>query len=510
MTMMTLTSVDDAPHVLPLSDASQASAWLEENAAGDIVLNPEGWLLDCNRAAARMFRLPDDYDGRGLNVRQFCRMPERFMETVQALQVTGRLENWDGDFVALDGTPLHVVVNLVGNFDEHRGLVSIRAYLFNITEWRRGHERSQFGERLETIGRLAGGIAHDFNDLLTVISGHAESLAMAMQADDPLQRKVTAIQDSAARAAQLTQKLLAFGRRQVLQARVVDPSALVQAVEAEVRRTFGRRVLVSAEIVQTLWPVRVDPVQIERALSTIAAHAVDFMTDGGAVTFKATNVEIGFDVPQARSMVQRGSYVRIDVTCAGMVLDADAQMRVFEPFFTAQGSPRDGLGLAAVFGVVKQSGGYIWLDSERALQTTFTMLLPADAAAAAAMARQSVRTASTVLVVDDDAEVRELIVKILKHQGFLVHEAGTAEEGTAIFDAHEVDLLISDVVLEGVRGDEFAAALLATRPDLKLMCISGYPESQAVRGLDPARAVFLEKPFSARELVDRVRELLAR
>ncbi|MGE0862580.1 MAG: response regulator [Vicinamibacterales bacterium] len=507
---MTATTVDDAPHTLPVSDADQASAWLEENAAGDIVLNPEGWLLDCNRAAARMFRLPDDYDGRGLNIRQFCRVPERFAETVQALQVTGRLENWDGDFVALDGTPIHVVVNLVGNFDEHRLLASIRACLFNITEWRRGHERTLFGQRLETIGRLAGGIAHDFNNLLTVISGHAECMTMALPAGDPLLRSVSAIQESAARAATLTQKLLAFGRRQVLQARVVDPSELVLTVEADVRRTFGRRILVSADIVRPLWPVRVDPVQIERALGTIAAHAVDSMADGGAVTLRAVNAEVGLEDAQARSFVQRGRYVRIDVACAGMTLDVEAQMRVFEPFFTAKGSPRDGMGLAAVFGLVKQSGGYIWLDSERAMQTTFTLLLPADAAGAAAVAAQAQRVGNTVLVVDDDHEVRGLIVKILQHQGFVVHEAGTAHAGTAICDQHEIDLLISDVVLDGVRGDEFAAALLASRPALKLMCISGYPESQAVRALDPARAVFLEKPFSARELVERVRELLAR
>jgi two-component system cell cycle sensor histidine kinase/response regulator CckA len=508
--MMTLTTLDEAPATLPISDAEQASAWLEDNAAGDIVLNPEGWLLDCNRAAARMFRLPDDYDGRGLNIRQFCRVPERFVETVQALQVTGRLENWDGDFVALDGTPIHVVVNLVGNFDEHRGLASIRAHLFNITEWRRGHERALFGERIETIGRLAGGIAHDFNNLLTVISGHAECLAMALPPDDPMLRSIAAIQESAGRAATLTQKLLAFGRRQVLQARVVDPSELVLTVEADVRRTFGRRILVSAAITRPLWPVRVDPVQIERALGTIAAHAVDSMVEGGAVTFRLENLDVGLQYPQARSFVQRGRYVRIEVACAGMALDMDAQVRVFEPFFTSKGSPRDGMGLAAVFGLVKQSGGYIWLDSERAMETTFTLLLPADEAAAAVVVAESKRLANAVLVVDDDHEVRGLIVKILRHQGFTVHEAGTADAGTEICNTHEIDLLISDVVLDGVRGDEFAAGLLASRPDLKLMCISGYPESQAIRGLDPARAVFLEKPFSAKELVERVRELLAR
>jgi len=506
--MMIATTVDDAPTTVPVSDADQASAWREENAAGDLVLNPEGWLLDCNRAAARMFRLPDDYDGRGLNIRQFCRVPERFIETVQALQVTGRLENWDGDFVALDGTPIQVVVNLVGNFDEHRSLASIRAGLVNITQWRRGHERTLDGQRLETIGRLAGGVAHDFNNLLTVINGHAECLTLALSADDPMLRSVSAIQEAAARAAPLTRTLLAVGRRQAGPARVVDPSELVLTVEADVRRTFGRRIQVSANIVRPLWPVRVDPVQIERALGTIAAHVVDAMTADGAVAFRVENLDVGLEHRQERWFVPRGRYVRIEVACAGMSPDLDAQRRAFEPVVPVTGRPPDGRGLAAVFGLVKQSGGHLWRNSERAM-ATFTMLLPADDASAAAFVGQARCSAHAVLVVDDDHEVRGLIVKILQHQGFTVHDAGTAAAGAEICHGHEIDLLICDVVLDGVRGDEFAAGLMATRPAMKLMCISGYPESLAVRRLDPARALFLEKPFSASELVERVRELLA-
>ena len=488
-----------------------ASDWLEENGAGDIVMSPEGWLLSYNRAAERMFRLPDGDYGRGLNVRQFCRFPERFAETVQAVQVTGRLENWDGDFMAFDGAPIHVVVNLVGNFDDRRNLVSIRASLFNITEWRRGHERTLFGQRIETIGKLAGGIAHDFNNLLTVISGHAEVMLMSLPDDDPMRRSVSAIQESAARAATLTQKLLAFGRRQVLQTKVVDPAEMVMTVEADVRRTFGRRIVVGVENNRPLWPVRVDPAQIERALGTIAAHAIDAMPDGGAVTFKTENVQIGLDVPQARSFVKRGSYVRIDVACAGMTLDVDAQVRVFEPFFTEKGSLRDGMGLAAVFGLIKQSGGYIWLDFERTLQTTFTVLLPAEEGqAVAAPATTKPAGGGTIVVVDDDDEVRGLIVKILQHQGFNVLEAASADGGAELCDKHNVNLLIADVMLDGVRGDEFAKSLMGTRPDLKLMCISGYPEARAIKDMDPQRAVFVEKPFSARELVERVKELMSR
>ncbi len=502
----TSTATTTPPPAPVLADADQASLWLEQDGAGDIVMSPEGWLLDCNRAAARMFRLPDDYDGRGLNIRQFCRFPERFLETVQAVQVTGRLENWDGDFVALDGAPLHVVVNLVGNFDQSRSLQSIRAYLFNITEWRRGHERTMFGQRIETIGKLAGGIAHDFNNLLTVISGHADFMAMSVEPGDQMYRSIAAIQECSARAAALTQKLLAFGRRQVLQPKVVDLSTLVATVEADVRRTYGRRVAVDANITRPLAPVRIDAGHIERALGTIAAHAIDAMPNGGSVTFRAQTTDIGVELPQARAFVKKGRYVRLEIACSGMTLDDEAQVRVFEPFFLEKGSVRDGLGLAAVFGVIKQSGGYIWLDSERPLQSTFTVLLPVDAQAEAEAVPETI--AKTIVVVDDDEEVRGLIGKILQHQGFVVHQVSTAEDAAAICGAQEIGLLISDVVLGGVRGDEQAVKLLEKHPRMKLMCISGYPEAVAIRGLDPARATFLEKPFSARELVKRVRDMI--
>jgi two-component system cell cycle sensor histidine kinase/response regulator CckA len=503
--MMT-TTTDTAAPMPALAGSDQVAAWLEQDGAGDIVMSPEGWLLDCNGAAARMFRLPDDYDGRGLNIRQFCRFPERFLETVQAVQVTGRLENWDGDFVALDGAPLHVVVNLVGNFDERRVLQSIRAYLFNITEWRRGHERTMFGQRIETIGKLAGGIAHDFNNLLTVIGGHADVLAMALEPGDPMHRSVAAIQECSARAAALTQKLLAFGRRQVLQPKLVDLTALINTVEADVRRTFGRRIVVGVDVA-ALAPVRVDPAHIERALGTVAAHAIDAMQEGGAVNFRARTVTIGLDQPQARSFVKHGRYVRIEIGCSGMVLDDEAQLRVFEPFFLEKGSVRDGLGLAAVFGVIKQSGGYIWLDSERTMQSTFTVLLPVDEAAAATQPAIE-PTSKTILVVDDDEEVRGLIGKILQHQGYDVLQVSTTDEATAMCSAHDIGLLISDVVLGSDRGDEHAAKLLGEYPRMKLMCISGYPEAVAIKGLDQARASFLEKPFSARELVKRVRDMV--
>jgi len=215
-----------------------AAAWLEEHAAGDILMTPDGWMTEANRPARRIFRLPGGQDVRGLSFRRFCRQPARFAETVQAIRTAGYVGSWDADLVAFDGRPVHAVVNLVGDF-EAGFLTAIRAQIFDISDWRRSQERTLFGQRIEAIGRLAGGVAHDFNNLLTVISGHAECLSVALAPDSPMNRSVVAIQASAARAATLTEKLLSFGRRQVLQPHVIDLADLTRRVEATLRRAVG-------------------------------------------------------------------------------------------------------------------------------------------------------------------------------------------------------------------------------------------------------------------------------
>ena len=359
--------------------AADATQWLEDHSAGDVLFAPDGVLLDYNYAASRMFRVPPEIDIRGQNLLQFCTHQAQFAEMMAALLVTGRLQNWDANFTRTDGTHLHVVVNLVANFDPGRELVSVRAHVFNITEWRRGHERIVFGQRAEAIGRLAGGIAHDFNNLLTVIAGHAERLVTALGLDDSRRRSASAIQEAAARAARLTRQLLAFGRRQLLMPEVVDPNRLVRSVEADVRRTFGRRIGVGVATDAAVPEAYVDPGQLEWAIETLVAYRVDAMPDGGTLMFRTGRRDVGVDRPEALAFVKPGTYVEIEIADSGPWIDADAQVRIFEPFYAVAslGSSDAGLGLAAVFGVIKQSGGYMWTDSRRPSGATFTILVPA-------------------------------------------------------------------------------------------------------------------------------------
>lgn len=503
--------MDAVSHSSETKAADTATSWLDEHGVGDISLTPDGWLLEANRAAAFMFRLPPGQEARGLNFRRFCRNPASFGATVQALQARGQVENWNGELLAFDGRPLHAVVNLAAEFDDTGALRGIRAHLFNITEWRRSQERTLFGQRVDAIGRLAGGVAHDFNNLLTVISGHAECLSGGLAPDDSLMRSVKAIQASSARAATLTQKLLAFGRRQVLHARVIDLADVVLSVEADIRRAFGHRVSCAVDISRPTWQVRVDPEQMARALAVLGSHAAEAMGDEGHLIFRLGNSVIGEEWSASRAFVKPGRFVRLDLSCAGMPLDVEAHMRAFEPFFSERGSLRDGMGLAAVFGLIKQSDGYIWLDADGPRQTTFTILLPAEVEAEAVQPTpRSARAGATVLLVDDDDEVRGLVVKMLEQQGYRVLEAATTEAAAQLGATHDIDLLVLDAMLGGRRSDELAGALLRAHPRLRIIGISGYPEMRAVGPMDASRMVFLEKPFSAVQLVERARALLER
>jgi signal transduction histidine kinase/CheY-like chemotaxis protein len=493
-------------------EAGNSSQWLEEHSAADVTFTPEGVLLEYNAVAERMFRVPPGVDMRGKDVLCYVAQPERLATLVAAVQLTGRIENWDCEFRRMDGTPLHSVVNLVGNFDARRELKSLRAHIFNITEWRRGHERALFGHRAEALGRLAGGVAHDFNNLLTVIMGHAERLLLAA-GEGPLRPSVSAILDSSARAATLTRQLLAFGRRQVLQPRTVQLNDLLTTVEDDVRRTFGRRIVVEVDFEPSLGLVRVDPEQIEDVISALSAHGVDAMPKGGTLAFRTRHARIGADRPMALCFVQPGSYVQVEVRHTGIPLDHETQMRLFEPFYPDAGPWPKGLQLAAAFGVVKQSGGYIWVDSAPGAATTFTLLFPVQEPADAAVAPPVVGAAAaapdaTILVVDDEDLVRRFIGDALRASGYEVIEAAAAEEAERLVASRSepVHLVVADVNLGGVTGPQLGARLRRGTPDLRLLYISGHEDTDHI-GRAPHTS-FLQKPFAAALFIQRVRELL--
>ncbi len=372
-------------------------------------------------------------------------------------------------------------------------------------------------QKMEAVGRLAGGIAHDFNNLLTAILSYADFLLVSLGAEHPAREDAEEVRRAALKAADLTRQLLAFSRRQVLQPKLLDLNAIVGEIEKLLRRLIGEDVTLRTSLAGSLGVVRADPSQIEQVIVNLAVNARDAMPGGGTLTLETANADAEEVRGHGTVKVEPGSYVRLRITDTGEGMDAGTRARLFEPFFTTKEQGRGtGLGLATVYGIVKQSGGYIWVDSERGRGTSFTLYLPrVDAAASAAAQPAASRAAAageeTILLVEDDQAVRDLCRRTLTGQGYRVLEAANGAEALRVAAEHHgpLDLLLTDIVMPGMNGRELAEALAATRPDTLCLFVSGYTEDSAVRhGAETSGLTFLQKPFSPTTLLGRVRDVL--
>ena len=372
-------------------------------------------------------------------------------------------------------------------------------------------------QKLEAIGRLAGGIAHDFNNLLTAIIGYSHLLAETVGGQHEAIEYVREIESAGQRAAALTDQLLAFSRRKLLQPKVFDLNTVVTDFERMLCRIVGEQIKVVVRPASGLWQVRADPGEIGRALMNLCLNARDAMPAGGTLTIQTSNAAMG-EAEALRHNLGAGRYVGLEVRDTGLGMDPETQARVFEPFFTTKEIGKGtGLGLATVLGIVEQSGGAIWCDSEIGQGTKFTILLPAVAAApdagerpTGARAEASKGAAEVVLLVEDEDRVRRLAGKILRGRGYVVLEARDGREGLSVSEGHqgEIDLLLSDVVMPELGGRELAERILKTRPGTKVLFISGHTQDVILKEGVEAGAPFLQKPFAPTDLVRKVREVL--
>ncbi|HWP62337.1 MAG TPA: ATP-binding protein [Candidatus Binatia bacterium] len=382
------------------------------------------------------------------------------------------------------------------------GLVAIGE---DLTERRRLEAHVQRVERMEAIGQLAGGIAHDFNNLLTVIGGHADLILACVPVEAPVATEAAEIRAAVERASGLTRQLLAVSRRQILEPRPVDLAATVGGLEPMLRRLLGERIELVVERAPGAW-VEADPAQLEQVVLNLAVNARDAMPDGGRLTIAVGLARAGSMV-DGRSEPLETEAVLLRVQDTGVGMSPEVAARAFEPFYTTKpAGVGTGLGLATVYGIVRQSGGEVFLETAPGAGATFTIVLPRidppTAEPAAAEAPAAARRPGTILLVEDEAAVRALVRRILEGDGYAVVEAadgGAAEAAAADLDAPP-DLLVSDVVLPGLTGPELARRLRARWPDLRIVFVSGYPAPEA--GLDGAAegAAFLAKPFSPDQL----------
>jgi signal transduction histidine kinase/CheY-like chemotaxis protein len=385
-----------------------------------------------------------------------------------------------------------------------------------ITGHKQLEEQLRHSQKMEAVGRLAGGIAHDFNNILTVIIGYCSVLLGRIEPDDPIYPRFTEIQKAGERAAALTQQLLAFSRKQILQPRVVHLGATLEEMDRMLRRVLGQDVEVATTVDRELGQVKIDPSQVEQVLMNLAVNARDAMPHGGKLTLELHNIEL-LETTPTHYDVPPGQYVMLAVSDNGTGMDAELQRRVFEPYFTTKAPGKGtGLGLSTVYGIVKQSGGYIWLYSEPGMGTTFKIFFPEvheePEVVSPFLAVEPAPGTETVLVVEDDDRLRELVKEILEYAGYTILLAGGPAEAISIAQRSEgeIQLLITDFVLPGMNGRELAERVTAVRPRMKVLFMSGYTADAIANreGVAGPEIAFLPKPFTAGALRVKVRATL--
>jgi PAS domain S-box-containing protein len=449
---------------------------------------------------------------------------ERVGRDGYALLATGVVYSTDIKLQKKDGTPVwcHLTGQAINpqNLDEGTiwALRDISARRQAEDDRSKLQEQLQQAMKMEAVGRLAGGVAHDFNNLLTALSGDLELIKMDLKPDDPLMAYVDDASKAAQSAASLTRQLLAFSRRQMIEPKVLNLNDLVEAMHRMLARVIGEDISLQTRQNKELGAVKVDPGQFEQVLVNLVVNARDAMPNGGKLLLETDNVELDEQYCRVHQEVQPGQYVLLAISDTGHGMDEQVKQRIFEPFFTTKPKGRGtGMGLATLFGAVKQAGGSIEVYSEIGKGTTFKIYLPRVEEqpiklTKAKSALNIPRGSETVLLVEDEDSVRELARIVLTKLGYTVLPASNASEALLLAEdrSRRIDLLMTDVVMPGMNGRELAEKLLHLRPELKVLFSSGYTENViAHHGVVDEHVAFIGKPYSVQALAAKIREVLA-
>jgi two-component system cell cycle sensor histidine kinase/response regulator CckA len=426
---------------------------------------------------------------------------------------------WHGRFVnkRKDGVFYTEDATITPVRDDEETIVNYVAVKRDISDELELEERYRQSQKMEAIGRLAGGVAHDFNNLLTVIQGYTAFVLDELEPGDALLEDLEEISRAGERASALTFQLLAFSRRQVFQPKAVNLNLLIEGSTKMLRRLIGEDIELHLMTDPALGQVLADPGQIEQVIMNLSVNARDAMPQGGNLIFETANVSLDQAYAEVHPGVEPGAYVRLVVADSGTGMTKDVKAHLFEPFFTTKGQGHGtGLGLATVWGIVEQSGGHIEVESELGIGTTFKVYLPrvdktVDGEDPPQTGNALPGGSETILLVEDEDPVRELTCRMLESQGYTVLEAGHPDQALLASEQHtgDIDLLVSDVVMPGMGGPALAEQLLLSRPQLKVLYVSGYTDDAIIRhGVLEHGIPFLQKPFAPDELAHKVREAL--
>ena len=473
-------------------------------------------VAECNDAMARMYGYTEAREliGTPLSALHDVSDPANRDQICSFIRAGYRLSDSETRERARDGRPRIFLNNVVG-FIEDGHLVRVWGTQRDVSDQRHLEEQFRQSQKMEAVGQLAGGIAHDFNNILTAILGNTQLLLRELPPGDAKRGDVEEIRKASERAASLTRQLLAYSRRQMLQPEVLNLNVVVADMDRMLRRLIGEHITLVTVAAPDLGRVRADPNQLEQVLVNLAVNARDAMPDGGKLTIETANAEIDEAFAQAHLGAVPGHYAMVAVTDTGAGMDATVRAHLFEPFFTTKEVGKGtGLGLATVYGIVKQSDGYISVYTEPGHGTSFKIYLPRIEAAPtpAAPARPgAARGSETILVVEDEPAVLTLSRRALEAQGYVVLAAADGNDALRVVERHggTIHMLLTDVVMPGMSGRDLAHQLTARRPGIRVLYMSGYPGDAVVQhGALPAGSAFLQKPFSPDGLARKVRDVL--
>jgi two-component system cell cycle sensor histidine kinase/response regulator CckA len=480
------------------------------------VVDPNGIVLEANQASERLTgRTKAEIVGRSFLQTVAPEEREKVRKRFETSLQRGATQGEATRVIRPDGTTVDIEVS--ASVIEIAGGPLVLAILRDVSERNAMAEQLRVAQKMEAVGQLAGGVAHDFNNLLTAILGYSQLLAPELRGNPEHFSAIEEIRKAGERAAGLTRQLLAFSRKQILELRVLDLNEIVHHIQEMLSRLIGEDIQVVMNLDPALSSVRADAGQIEQVIMNLAVNARDAMPRGGQISLETANVELGETYAQTHVPVQPGPYVMLAVSDTGVGMDRETRERIFEPFFTTKEKGHGtGLGLSTVYGIVKQSGGYIWVYSEPGRGTSFKIYLPRVQAPAEALvvpepAALPAVGNETILLVEDEESVRALVRRTLEARGYRVLEAADGPQAVELALSRPVDLLLTDMVLPGMGGSEIAARIHAIHPRARVLYTSGYTDDVIVRGgLMERGAAFLEKPFTPAVLARKVREVLDR
>jgi len=485
-----------------------------------VATDPEGLVIFWNKFAENLYGWTAE-EAVGGTIEELTPSPFLRDHSAEIVERGAAGESWTGEFLVQgkSGKSFPALLTTSPVLDEKGRVLGFVRVSIDLTERRNLEEQFRQSQKMDAVGRLAGGIAHDFNNLLTVIRLNTEIILESFDATDPRSEDVKQIKSAAERASSLTRQLLAFSRKQILQPRVLDMNSVVGTVEPMLRRLIGEDITITSHCGARGYVVA-DPGQLEQILVNLVVNARDAMPHGGRISIETKNVDLDENYTSEHAPVVAGRYVMLAVTDTGVGMNADTKEHAFDPFFTTKDPGKGtGLGLATVYGIVKQSGGYVWIYSEPAQGTALKLYFP-EVSAAAAFGTASEyqptmktpnRGSETILLVEDEEAVRGLACRILERQGYRVIPAQHGRDAMEIAtrETGQIDLVLTDVVMPGMNGRGLVERLAGIRPAIKSLYMSGYTDDDIIRRgfIEPSKS-FLQKPFTSEALLETVRKVL--